>query len=68
MKLSEYLAQGKFLCKQAKLNVNITLNNGTSKKRGDIVSVIMENADGSFHIEHNDFACKVNRNEIEFID
>ena len=67
MKLSEYLLQGKVLFKKVKLKKDIKLNNGEIRKRGDIVSLLMENKDGTFHAEDNEWACTVNRSEFEMI-
>jgi len=67
MKLSEYLLQGKILNKKAKLLIDLELDNDESRKIGDIVIIVKDNQDGTFHAEDNDFACKVTRNEFEYI-
>ena len=67
MKLSEYLLQGKILYKKAKLLIDLDLDNGEPRKKGDIITILKDNQDGTFHAEDNDFACKVTRNEFEYI-
>ena len=68
MKLSDMLNQGTILFnKKAKLKKRIKLDNGESRKKGFVVSVLMKNSDGTYHVEDNDFACKVSSDEIEFI-
>ena len=67
MKLSEYLLQGKILEKKAKLNIDLDLDNGESRKKGDIVTIVKDNQDGTFHAEDNEFACKVTRDEFVFV-
>jgi hypothetical protein len=67
MKLFEYLSQGKFINKQAKLTKSITLDNGEFRNKGDEVTIVKDNADGTFHAEDNDFACKVQFDEFKYI-
>ena len=67
MKLSEYLLQGKVLFKKVKLKKDIKLNNGEIRKRGDIVSLLMENENGTFHAEDNNWACRLTSDEFEVI-
>ena len=67
MKLSEYLLQGTFLNKKAKLLKTIKLDNGEKRKKGEIVSIIKDNEDGTFHAEDNEWACKVTINEFQYI-
>ena len=67
MKLSEYLSAGKMMTKKAKLLTDITLDNGESMKAGEVGHVLMDKGGGKYHFEHNDFACTVTSEEIEFI-
>lgn len=67
MKLSEYLKQGKVINRKAELTIDINLNNGEYRKCGDEVSIVLENSDGSFHAEDNDWACTVKRKEFSWI-
>ena len=68
MKLSEMFAQGQFLGnKKGKLLKTIKLDNGESKKKGSVVSILMKNADGTYHAEDNDWACKVTADEFTFV-
>lgn len=67
MKLSEYLLQGKMLNKKAKLKIDLDLDNDESRKKGDIISIVKDNEDGTFHAEDNGFACKVTRKEFEYV-
>lgn len=66
MKLSDFF-NSEIMHKKAKLLIDIDLNNGESKKAGDIVSILKDYGKGYYHAEHNDFACKVHKSEIEFI-
>ena len=68
MKLSEYIEQGTFIIRDAKLLCDISLENGETRKKGDTVSILMKNKDGTYHAEDNDWACKLKRNEFEFIE
>lgn len=67
MKLSEYLLSGTFVNKPAKLLVTIDLDNGEKRKKNDVVTIVKDNGDGTFHAEDNDWACKVTRNEFEYV-
>jgi len=68
MKLSEYLSSGRIMhSKKAKLKKLIKLDSGESRKKGSVVSVLMDFGNGSYHVEDNGFACKVTSDEIEFI-
>lgn len=67
MKLSEFMSSGLMFGKKARLTMGISLNNGESRKKGDIVSVLKDYGGGYYHIEDNDFACKASDSEIEFI-
>jgi len=67
MMLSEYLSQGHVIHKKAKLLVDMKLDNGEKRKKGDVVSLVMINRDGTVHAEDNDWACKLNRDEFETI-
>lgn len=53
--------------KEAKLLIDISLDNEESMKAGDIISILKNYGDGYYHAEYNDFACKVHMSEIEFI-
>lgn len=67
MKLSEFMSSGLMFGKKAKLKIDISLNNGESMKKGEVVSILKDYGDGYYHAEHNEFACKVYKDEIEFI-
>jgi len=67
MKLSEFFSSG-IMHKKAKLKIDISLDNGEKMSRGEEVSVLKDYGEGYYHIEHNDFACKAHRNEIDFIN
>lgn len=67
MKLSEFLSSG-IMVKQAKLKVDIKLDNGEQMKKGEVVTILKDYGDGFYHAEHNDFACRVEKSEIEFLD
>jgi len=67
MKLSEFFSSG-IMSKRAKLKLDITLDNGESMNKGDEVSILKDYGKGYYHAEHNDFACKVYKDEIEFIN
>ncbi|WP_337970227.1 hypothetical protein [Virgibacillus salexigens] len=66
MKLSEFMSEG-IMHRKAKLLMDINLNNGESRKKGEIVSVLKNYGGGYYHIEDNEFACKASDSEIEFI-
>lgn len=65
MKLSEVLSG--MMYKKAKLKLDIELNNGEKREKGDVVSILINYGNGYYHAEHNEFACKVHESEIEFI-
>lgn len=66
MKLSDFLSSGLMFSKKARLKTDIELDNGEMNK-GEIVSILKDYGDGYYHAEHNEFACKVHKSEIEFI-
>jgi hypothetical protein len=68
MKLSEFFNSGLMFGKKAKLLMDIDLNNGESRNKGDVVSVLKDYGAGYYHIEDNEFACKASDSEIEFIN
>lgn len=68
MKLTEFFSSGLMLNKKARLKVDISLDNGEKRNKGDEVSVLKDYGDGYFHIEHNEFACKAHKDEIEMIN
>jgi len=68
MKLSDLFSNNRIMHKKAKLLVDINLDDGESMEMGQTVSILLDYGDGSYHAEHNDFACKVFESEIEFID
>jgi len=68
MKLTEYLVQGKFINKSARLNIDISLDDGEERQAGDIITIVKDNQDGTFHAEDNEWACKVERKEFEYIN
>ncbi len=65
MKLSEFFASG-IICKKGKLLVDISLDNGESMKKGEVVNLLKDYGDG-YHAEHNEFACKVAYKEVQVI-
>lgn len=68
MKLSEYLTNNKMLFgKKGKLLIDIKLNSGEIRKKGDIVDILLDKGDGKYHAEDNDWACTVTEKEIKFI-
>jgi hypothetical protein len=67
MKLSDYLTSGQVIHKQGKLLKSIKLDNGEKRKKGDIISIVLDFEDGTFHAEDNDWACKVTKDEFKFI-
>ena len=66
MKLSELLSQ-KMINRKAKLTVDIDLDDGEERFAGDIVSIMFEDSECRFHAEDNEWACKVMRDEFEYI-
>ena len=68
MKLSEYLSSNKIMHKRAKLLIDLELDNGESRKKGDIVSILLDKGNGKYHAEDNEWACTVDKSEIEFIN
>ncbi len=68
MKLSEYLTTNRIMFKKAKLLIDLNLDNDESRKKGDIVSILLDLGNGKYHAEDNDWACTVEENEIEFIN
>lgn len=67
MKLSEFFSSG-IMMKEAKLKVDIKLDDGEQMKKGEVVSILKDYGDGTYHAEQNDFACRVNKSEIEFLN
>lgn len=67
MGILSMLANNKMINRQAKLLVDIELDNGEERKAGDIVHVLFDKGNNKYHVEHNDFACTVSGDEIEFI-
>ena len=67
MKLSEYFSQARFIHRSAKLLIDLELSSGECRKVGDVVSILMKNADGSYHAEDNEFACQLFEHEFEFV-
>lgn len=65
--LFDLLSSGRVMHKKAKLLIDLELDNGESRKIGDIVSILLDKGDGYYHAEDNDFACTVHKSEIEFI-
>ena len=68
MKLSEVFSSGTFMHKEVRLLIDLDLDDGESRKKGDVVSIIMKNHDGSYRAEDNDWACKMYDGEFEYID
>lgn len=68
MKLTEYLLQGKRVNKKAKLKIAIKLSNGERRKKGAVITIVKDNEDGTFHAEDNDWACKVTKDEFEYVN
>jgi len=68
-KLSEIF--GNTINKKGILKVDIELDNGTSRKSGDIVTVLYQNSDGEYHVEDtlntDGFSCTVSNHEIDII-
>ena len=67
MKLSDYLSKGNIIHKEAKLKIDLELDDGESRKKGDVVSVLMKFPNGTYHVEDNEFSCTVYEHEIKFI-
>ena len=53
--------------RKAKLTVDISLDNGEKMKAGETVTILKDYGDGTYHAEHNDFACKIERSEFKFL-
>lgn len=53
--------------KNARLLVDIELDNGECRNKNDIVSVLLDKGNGKYHVEDNEFSCTVSSDEIEFI-
>ena len=66
MKLSEFFSSG-MIHKRAKLKIDINLDNDESMKAGEIVYILKDYGNDYYHAEYNEFACKVHRSEIEFL-
>ena len=67
MKLSEYMFNGERVFKKARLLKTIKLDNGEKRKKGDLVEILLEFPDGTFHAEDNDWACKIKSEEFEYV-
>lgn len=67
MKISEMFKKGKYYHRKAKLLVDLDLDNGESMKAGETGSVLLDYGNGTYHFENNDFACRVSKDEIEFL-
>jgi len=67
MGLLDIINNGQLMNRQAELLVDIELDNGESRCKGDIVSVLVHKGNGKYHIENNDFSCTVSRDEFKFI-
>lgn len=66
MSISEFFASG-IIHKEARLLIDINLDNGEGMKAGEVVLILKDYGDG-YHAEHNDFACKVSYDEVELIN
>lgn len=66
--LEQLFSNGSYFHREAELLIDIELDNGESMKAGEIGSVMFKNNDGTYHFEHNDFACRVAENEIRIIE
>ena len=67
MKLSKLLGSGRIVCKEIRLLIDIDLDDDESRKKGDIVSLIIEKNDGTFHAEDNGWACELKSEEFEYV-
>lgn len=67
MGILDMLKNNKVMNKRAKLLIDIDLDNGEARVKGDIVSVLLDKGNGQYHVEDNDFACTVSKDEIRFI-
>jgi hypothetical protein len=67
MGLFDLLNSGKVMHKKAKLLVDIDLDNGESRKKGDIVYVVLQLPHNQYHIEDNEFACTASADEIKIL-
>ena len=68
MKLSELLTQSTYINKKAKLLTDISLDNGEVRKKGDIISILLQTYDGKYHAEDNDFASRLDSNDFQYIN
>lgn len=68
MRLSDiFNSTNRLINKKAKLLVAIQLDDGESREIGDEVYVVIDKGHGNYHIEDNEFACEVTKDEIEFL-
>lgn len=67
MKLSDYMFNNKRIMKNAKLLNDVKLINGLKRKKGDIITIMLDCQNGYFHAEDNDWATMLTRNEFEYI-
>jgi len=68
MKLSEYLNTGRIINKRGKLLIDIPLDDGETRKKGDIISILMDKGNGTFHAEDNDWAATISLTEFEWVN
>lgn len=67
MKLSDiFSGNTRHIVKDALLTIDIELDNGESRKKGDKVSILYEK-DGKYHAEDNSFACMIDELEFEYV-
>jgi len=57
----------KIIHKEARLLIDIKLDNGEKRKKGDIVLVFLDKGNDEYNVENNNFACGVTNKEIEFL-
>jgi hypothetical protein len=71
MKLSEIFSQVMregFLNKRAMLLNEISLDNGETRKKGDVVYILSKCGENKYRAEHNEWACIVSGDEIKFLE
>ena len=70
MRLSDYLdtvIKEGLIAKSAILLCDVDLDNGESRKKGSIVTIMSKTKDGKFRAEHNDWSCILEANEFRYV-